>query len=127
VEEPKAVKRADGKWDVTVPVEAKKFYAGGKGEEKEAPLADRINIGLFTAEPGRGTFDAKNVIRMEPQPVRSGKQVLRFVTDKKPTHAGVDPTISTSTAIRTTTSRRSRAEAGPAAVLLHVGGGEQHG
>jgi aminopeptidase N len=91
VQEPKAAKRADGKWDVTVPIEAKKFYANGKGEEKEAPLSDLIEIGLFTAEPGRGAFDKKNVIRMERQKVRSGKQVFRFVTDKKPTHAGVDP------------------------------------
>jgi hypothetical protein len=28
---------------------------------------------------------------MERQKVRSGKQVFRFVTDKKPTHAGIDP------------------------------------
>ena len=28
---------------------------------------------------------------MQRQPVRSGKQVFRFVTDRKPTHAGVDP------------------------------------
>jgi aminopeptidase N len=91
VQAPKAVKRADGKWDVTVPVEARKFYAGGKGVEKEAPLAEPIEIGLFTAEPGRGAFDKSNVIRMERQPIRSGRQVLRFVTDKKPTHAGVDP------------------------------------
>jgi aminopeptidase N len=91
VASPTAVRRADGKWDVTVPVEAKKFYADGKGVEKEAPLADRIRIGLFTAEPGRGTFDQKNVILMERQPVKSGRQVFRFVTDKKPTHAGVDP------------------------------------
>ena len=91
VKEPKAVKRADGKWDVTVPVEAKKFYAGGKGEEKATPLADRIPIGIFTAEPGRGAFDRKNVILMAPQPVRSGSQVFRFVTDRKPTHVGIDP------------------------------------
>jgi len=91
VAEPTAVKRKDGKWEVTVPVEAKKFYADGKGVEKEAPLNDRIAIGLFTAEPGRGSFDRKNVILMERQPVKSGRQVFRFVTDKKPTHAGVDP------------------------------------
>jgi aminopeptidase N len=91
VDEPKAVKRADGKWDVTIPVEAKKFYADGKGQESEAKLADTIEIGLFTAEPGRGTFDRKNVILMQRQPVRTGKQVFRFVTDKPPTHAGVDP------------------------------------
>jgi hypothetical protein len=91
VASPTAVQRKDGKWDVTVPVEVKKFYADGKGVEKEAPLQDRIRIGLFTAEPGRGTFDQKNVILMERQPVKSGRQVFRFVTDKKPTHAGVDP------------------------------------
>jgi aminopeptidase N len=91
VAEPTAVKRADGKWDVTVPVEAKKFYAGGQGEETETPLAEAIEIGLFTAEPGRGAFAKKDVVRMERQPVRTGKQVLKFVTDKRPTHAGVDP------------------------------------
>ena len=91
VEEPKAVKRADGKWDVSVPVQARQFYADGKGVEKEAPLADRIAIGLFTAEPGRGAFNRKDVILMGRQAVKSGRQVFRFVTDKKPTHAGVDP------------------------------------
>jgi aminopeptidase N len=91
VRNPTAVKRADGRWDVTVPVEAKKFYAGGKGEEKETRLSDRIQLGLFTAEPGRGTFDRRNVILMRPQPVRSGNQLFRFITDKKPTHVGADP------------------------------------
>ena len=91
VDEPRAVKRADGKWEVTVPVEAKKFYADGKGRESAAKLADTIEIGLFTAEPGRGTFDRRNVILMQRQPVRTGKQVFRFVTDRQPTHAGVDP------------------------------------
>lgn len=91
VGEAKAVKRADGKWDVTVPVEAKKSYADGQGKEKPAVLADRIAIGLFTAEPGRGSFDRTNVLTMQRQPVKSGKQVFRFVTDRKPSHAGIDP------------------------------------
>jgi ABC-2 type transport system permease protein len=86
-----ATKRADGKWDVAVPVEAKKAYADGQGNEKPAAFADSIPIGLFTAEPGRGAFDRKNVLVMQRQPVRSGKQVFRFVTDKKPSHAGIDP------------------------------------
>jgi hypothetical protein len=63
----------------------------GKGEETEAPLNDLIEIGLFTAEPGGGAFDKKDVIHMERQKVRGGMQVFRFVTDKKPTHAGIDP------------------------------------
>ena len=28
---------------------------------------------------------------MERQKVHSGKQVFRFVTDRKPAHAGIDP------------------------------------
>ncbi|HYJ83644.1 MAG TPA: M1 family aminopeptidase, partial [Allosphingosinicella sp.] len=91
VGEAKATKRPDGKWDVVVPVEAKKAYADGQGNEKPAAFADRIAVGLFTAEPGRGAFDRRNVLVMQRQPVRSGKQVFRFVTDKKPTHAGIDP------------------------------------
>jgi ABC-2 type transport system permease protein len=91
VVQPTATRRADGRWDVTVPVEAKKLYADGEGNEKEARLAEAIEVGLFTAEPGRGAFDKRNVIRMERQPIRSGKQVLTFVTGKKPSHVGVDP------------------------------------
>jgi ABC-2 type transport system permease protein len=28
---------------------------------------------------------------MERRPIRSGRQALRFVTARKPTHAGIDP------------------------------------
>jgi ABC-2 type transport system permease protein len=88
---PTAVRRADGTWDVTVPVEAKKYEVDRRGAETETTLAEHIEVGLFTAEPGRDGFDAKHVIVMERRPIRSGAQVLKFVTDRKPTHAGIDP------------------------------------
>jgi ABC-type transport system involved in multi-copper enzyme maturation permease subunit len=91
VTEPTAVQRPDGKWDVTVPVEAKKLAVDSSGTETEATLAEPIDVGLFTAQPGTEGFDAKNVIIMERRAIRSGSQVLKFVTDRKPTHAGVDP------------------------------------
>lgn len=91
VSAPTAVQRADGKWDVTVPVEAKKLYVGAGGATNETPLAERIEIGLFTAEPGDEVFDANDVILFERHPIRSGKQVLKFVTATKPLYAGVDP------------------------------------
>jgi ABC-2 type transport system permease protein len=31
------------------------------------------------------------VVLLERRPIRTGRQVLRFVTDRKPTHAGIDP------------------------------------
>lgn len=91
VTQPTATPRPDGKWDVTLPIEAKKLYVQKDGSETDAPLAERIEVGLFTAEPGRDTFHKSSVILMERQPIHSGKQVLKFVSDKKPSYAGVDP------------------------------------
>jgi aminopeptidase N len=91
VGEAKAAKRADGRWDVTVPVEARKLYADGKGREREAPLADLVDIGLFSAEPGTAAFRKQDVILLERHKVRSGRQVFRFVSDRRPSHAGIDP------------------------------------
>jgi aminopeptidase N len=88
---PSAARRADGRWDVTVQVEARKLYADGRGGETEAPLNERIEIGLFSAEPGLAVVKAKNMLVMERRPVRAGAQVVRFVTDRRPTHAYIDP------------------------------------
>ena len=74
-----------------MPIEARKLYVQEDGAEKEAVLNEHIEVGLFTAEPGRDAFDKSNVIMMERHPIKSGRQVLKFVTDRKPTHAGVDP------------------------------------
>jgi aminopeptidase N len=90
VVDPVATPRADGRWDVTVPIEAKKLYVEARVEE-DAPLDERIEVGLFTSEPGRDAFDKSHVILMERQPLKSGRQVLKFVSARKPTHAGVDP------------------------------------
>jgi aminopeptidase N len=91
VTEPTAVKRADGKWDVTVPISAKKYEVDTHGVEKETTLAERIEVGLFTAEPSAYGFDAKDVIIMERRDIRSGSQVLKFVSDRRPAYAGIDP------------------------------------
>jgi ABC-2 type transport system permease protein len=88
---PTVIRRADGMWEVTVPIEAKKYTVDARGVEAEAALAERIEVGLFTEEPGRDGFDAKSVIVMERRPIRSGAQVLRFVTNRRPTYAGIDP------------------------------------
>jgi aminopeptidase N len=91
VMEPSAVQRTDGKWDVTVPIEARKMYADGAGKETETPLNERIEVGLFTEKPGTDAFDKNDIVLMERQPIKSGKQVLKFVTATRPLYAGVDP------------------------------------
>ena len=83
--------RADGRFDVTVTVDAKKLYADGKGKETPAALNETMDVGLFTAEPGKKAFTAGNVVLYQRRAIRSGVQTLTFVVDKAPTFAGVDP------------------------------------
>jgi aminopeptidase N len=86
-----AVKRPDGKYEVTLEIAAKKLYADGKGVETEAPLDEPFDIGVFTAEPGTSGFTAASVLYMQRRPIKSGTQTVTVVVDKLPTHAGVDP------------------------------------
>jgi aminopeptidase N len=81
----------NGKWDVSFTVEARKLYADGKGEETEAPLDETFDVGVFSAEPGKREFGSGSVIAFERRRLRSGSQVIRFVTDRKPSFFGVDP------------------------------------
>jgi len=87
----RAVKRTDGRYDVTLEIEARKLYADGKGVETEAPLDEAFDIGVFSAEPGKAAFTAGSVLFFERRPVRSGKRSVTVVVDKLPAYAGVDP------------------------------------
>jgi ABC-2 type transport system permease protein len=84
-------KLADGSFETAITVNAAKFYANGAGVEKPAPLADNLAIGLFDQRPGLGAFAAKDVISMTRLPVKSGQQVIRLVSKRKPVFAGIDP------------------------------------
>ena len=86
-----AVKRADGRYDVTFTVEAHKLYAEGKGKETEAPLNEPIDVGAFMAKPGEGKFGAADVVAMQRQPIRSGTQKVTLTLTKKPAYVGIDP------------------------------------
>ncbi len=89
--EAKTVKGADGLWRTTITVEAAKYYASGKGIETGAPLNENIEVGLFSGRPGIGKFGKKDVLAIERQPVKSGKQQIVVTSKTKPTFAGIDP------------------------------------
>jgi aminopeptidase N len=86
-----ARKRPDGRFDVTLTVTAKKLYAEGRGQEKEASMSESMDVGLFSLEPGKKGFGADKVIALERRTLRSGTQTLTFVTKVAPKAAGVDP------------------------------------
>lgn len=87
--EAKAKKRADGKYEVTIEIETRKFHADGKGVETEAPLNDFIEIGAF-AKAGKDQRYGK-VLHREKIQMKSGKAQYKFVVDEEPEKAGVDP------------------------------------
>lgn len=84
-------KLPDGRFETTLTVEAHKLYADGKGKETEAPMAEQAEFGLFTAMPGRGAFAKKDVLLLQRLPLRTGTQIVKLITARKPAFAGTDP------------------------------------
>jgi hypothetical protein len=86
-----AVKRSDGKYQVTLEVVAHKRYADAHGAETESPLDEPIDIGVFTARPGTPGFSASSVLVMHQEQIHTGTQRITVVVDQPPVFAGVDP------------------------------------
>ncbi len=84
-------KRADGRYDVTLTVTAKKLYADGSGKETEAPMNEALDVGAFDLSPGDDKFSSKHVVTFQRMPIHSGTQTLSFIAPRAVTFAGVDP------------------------------------
>ena len=84
-------KRHDGRYDVTLTVDAHKYYADGKGQQTESPMDEAVTVGVFTARPGAAGFGKGNILKYTPVRIISGTQVLHLVTDAPPKFAGIDP------------------------------------
>jgi ABC-2 type transport system permease protein len=80
-----ARKTADGKYQVTIAVEAKKYRADGKGEEHTIPLHDLIDVGVLDAQG--------NFLYLQKQKIQQEHQEFVLTVDKEPAQAGVDPLI----------------------------------
>lgn len=81
--EARSVRRADGKYVVTLKAVATKMRAGELGEEKEAPLKDYIDFGVDDKD-GNALLRERRVVE--------GKEVsLSMVVSGRPARAGIDP------------------------------------
>ena len=78
-----AKRLADGRYEVTLEVYARKLKADALGKESEAPLADLIDIGVL---------DANNEpLFLEKRKIEKEKTTFTIVVAKKPARAGIDP------------------------------------
>jgi ABC-type transport system involved in multi-copper enzyme maturation permease subunit len=85
-----ASRRPDGRWDVTVIVDAAKRHLDG-GVERESPLAEPIEIGLFGADPADPDLNGDAIEHLAPETIRSGRNRFQFVTSRRPAYVGIDP------------------------------------
>jgi len=84
-----AQKRADGKYDVIIKVEAQKFKGDAKGNETEVPVNDYIDIGAF-AKPGKDKKYGDTLYRQRIHMTQKDA-TYTFVTNAVPDKAGIDP------------------------------------
>ena len=84
-----AVKRPDGRYDLTINVETHKYKADAKGNETEVPMDDWIDIGAF-AKPEKSRKYGKTLYRDRVH-IANSKSTYTFTTAELPDEAGVDP------------------------------------
>jgi len=84
-------KRADGRYDLTLTLDAKKLYADGSGKETEAPMNETVDVGAFDIEPAQKGFSSKSVIALQRLAIHSGVQTVTMVVSRLPKIAGADP------------------------------------
>lgn len=96
VDEATAQPLGDGRHRVSLTVSARKLYADGEGREQEAPLDQRMDVGVFPAPDASadlGPNDLPAPLALEKRSIRSGTQTLEFVVDGVPERVGIDPYV----------------------------------
>ncbi|MFT4622618.1 MAG: ABC-2 type transport system permease protein [Myxococcota bacterium] len=73
----------DGRWEVTVQIEARKVRADELGQESDVPMADRIDIGVFGADDAVLYFDKHRLSEADTE--------VTVVVEGEPVEAGIDP------------------------------------
>ncbi len=82
----KVEETADHKYKVTLTVDARKMRANGEGAEREIPIHDLIEVGVF-----KGKKDSEYLLHTEKVWITQPHTTFHFVVDQKPTRAAIDP------------------------------------
>jgi hypothetical protein len=75
-----------GKYAVTIDVQARKSQLDPDGRETPMPLADWIEVGVFS-----GAKDEEKPLYLEKKKMTQERQTFTITVDEKPTRAGIDP------------------------------------
>ena len=79
----------NGKYEVTLQVDAHKFKSDGQGKQDEVAINDWIDIGVF-AKPEKEKKYGKTLYRKRVK-INQSANTFTFVVDEKPHSGGIDP------------------------------------
>jgi ABC-type transport system involved in multi-copper enzyme maturation permease subunit len=82
-----AVRRPDGKWDVTMQVRLAKLQADGKGKETARAYDEPVELAVFGSDANGG----QRVLWQGKRRLPAGASTVTVTVDGKPLEAGVDP------------------------------------
>jgi ABC-2 type transport system permease protein len=83
-------KLPNGKYHVTVTVEAKKLRSTGAGDEKPVPVDDWIDLGIL-GDGGKSKTHDDKVLFLEKRHLTQATTTFEATVDQEPTRAGIDP------------------------------------
>ena len=84
-----AVKTGAGTWEVTFDVDARKAVVDSAGVEKETPMNEWVELGVFAdARPGEALGEP---LYVQKHRIHSGRQTITVTVSGKPARGGIDP------------------------------------
>lgn len=86
-----ATQREDGRWDVVIDVEARKYEADGEGQQTEEDIDYLIDIGVFTRDLEGAIEGSDHVLYMEKHRVDENTMRFELIVDEEPLYVGIDP------------------------------------
>jgi ABC-2 type transport system permease protein len=85
-----ATRAADSTWQVTLELEVRKVVANPAGVEKELPMDEWVEVGVF-APTREQAADFGATLYLQKHRIRSGRQTITVTVPRKPSDAGIDP------------------------------------
>jgi len=82
-------KLGNGKFEVTLKLQAKRYKQKESGEDIEISIDEPIQIGAFTAHPSKVKPD--DILYLKPHQINKTTAEVVLVLDELPTHIGIDP------------------------------------
>lgn len=75
-----------GNWQVTLKVQAQKVVIDSTGTEKEVPMNDWLEVGIYEEHQG-----VDKPLYLQMHRIRSGEQLIKVTVPRKPVRGGIDP------------------------------------